>query len=882
MPQLQKMPNERALLSRFLAQLGMWDPDVLCGHNAWGWDLQILLCRCVELKVPLWSKVGRRRKTKLPPLSHFASGKDWAIADAIQGRLLCDTYLSAKDLLRETTYSLTNLAATQLKTLRQDIEPQDIPQWFHTSKDIVHLARHTLHDAELVQRLLFKLQILPLTKQLTCVAGNLWGRTLKGNRAERNEYLLLHEFHSLKYLPPEKKRKGEKQEASSSKAKYSGGLVLEPKKGYYDSFILLLDFNSLYPSIIQEYNLCFTTMDDWADHANNNASSSNNNSSELPELPEESKERGVLPRVIKSLVDRRRVVKRLLKNETNDDKRQNLDIRQKALKLTANSMYGCLGFSHSRFYAQPIAALVTAMGRETLQKSVDIAQESVGLSVIYGDTDSIMIDTRITDQAEYSQVVTLGNKVKAEVNRLYKTLELEIDGTFRSMLLLKKKKYAAVTCTQDSKTGELVFGKEMKGLDLVRRDWCIQSKETGRYVLDQILSGDDRDAVVNNIHDHLEQLAKRMRSGDLPLEKYVITKGLSKHPNDYPDGKTQPHVHVAKMMLKANRPVNIGDHIPYVITMQSSEQEQKASTKTSAVERARHPEEIKRSNGELKPDVEWYLAQQILPPTGRLCEPMEGTSPSIMAEKLGLDSRKYHLTGAGNGHEIDDENLVDFIPASSLPDNERFKEVEKLHLTCLACGESNEFCGVFAKGSTVDKVTSGLSCPNPDCSHPDFWGGPGHLQLWSRVSNIMTMFIRRHIQKYYLGVVKCDDPACTISETRQLSVGTGCPCLGRGCTGRVRPVYTERMLYDQLKYIESLMDVNHTCEQILFKQETDTIAAKTELLRSISKLDTEMMRQLHSVAQSHLHKSSYHFIEPSFWQSLFGTTAAAGTVLAKQ
>ena len=65
-------------------------------------------------------------------------------------------------------------------------------------------------------------------------------------------------------------------------------------------------------------------------------------------------------------------------------------------------MYGCLGFSHSRFYAQPIAALVTSMGRQTLQRTVDIAQHTVGLDVIYGDTDSIMINTRINDEQRFT------------------------------------------------------------------------------------------------------------------------------------------------------------------------------------------------------------------------------------------------------------------------------------------------------------------------------------------------------------------------------------------------------------------------------------------------------------------------------------------------
>jgi DNA polymerase alpha subunit A len=192
------------------------------------------------------------------------------------------------------------------------------------------LAQATLLDAQLVQKLMFKLQVLPLTKQLTCIAGNIWSHTLKSNRAERTEYLLLHEFHRLKYLPPEKRRKrsGESKETqlstrgNNNKAKYAGGLVLEPKKGLYDSFILLLDFNSLYPSIIQEYNLCFTTID-WPNKADITEEAENQNQGEsLPSLPDPSVNTGVLPRVIKSLVERRRAVKKILKSERNPEKQE--------------------------------------------------------------------------------------------------------------------------------------------------------------------------------------------------------------------------------------------------------------------------------------------------------------------------------------------------------------------------------------------------------------------------------------------------------------------------------------------------------------------------------------------------------------------------------
>ena len=177
---------------------------------------------------------------------------------------------------------------------------------------------------------MFKLQILPLSKQLTCISGNLWSRTLKGNRAERNDYLLLHEFHRRKFIAPEKetfKQKRDSKSDAGGKAKYGGGLVLEPKKGLYDSFILLLDFNSLYPSIIQEYNLCFTTID-WVtkNHDAGKIQQGQNDKSStadvLPPIPDESLDVGVLPLVIKALVDRRKIVKQMLKKEKNTDKYQ--------------------------------------------------------------------------------------------------------------------------------------------------------------------------------------------------------------------------------------------------------------------------------------------------------------------------------------------------------------------------------------------------------------------------------------------------------------------------------------------------------------------------------------------------------------------------------
>lgn len=182
------------------------------------------------------------------------------------------------------------------------------------------------------------------------------------------------------------------------------------------------------------------------------------------------------------------------------------------------------------------------------------------LDVIYGDTDSVMIHTN-TDNLEL--VRKMGEEVKQAVNKLYKLLEIEIDGIFKTMLLLKKKKYAALVL-DEAPGGVISFHREMKGLDIVRRDWCVVSKELGSQVLDLILSGKDKEEVVDAIHALLSEFAIEARAGRVPLEKYVITKGLNKHPKDYPDAKSQPHLQVALRMIEAGKPVNVGDHIPYV------------------------------------------------------------------------------------------------------------------------------------------------------------------------------------------------------------------------------------------------------------------------------------------------------------------------------
>ncbi|XP_077411185.1 DNA polymerase alpha catalytic subunit isoform X2 [Vanacampus margaritifer] len=798
--------TERTLLGFFLAKMHKIDPDVLVGHDIFGFDLEVLLQRINYCKVPHWSKIGRLRRANMPKLGGRGA---FAEKSATCGRLVCDTEISAKELIRCKSYHLTELAAQVLKTERATIPEESIRNLYSDSPHLLYLLELTWSDAKLILQLMCELNVLPLAMQITNIAGNIMSRTLMGGRAERNEYLLLHAFHDKNYIVPDKPsfkkmqmdtHEGEEDVDTGKgkrkkKAAYAGGLVLDPKVGFYDKFVLLLDFNSLYPSIIQEFNICFTTVQREA--STKKKKSQEDEPEEIPEIPDCDLEMGILPKEIRKLVERRKHVKQLMKQQdVNSDLYMQYDIRQKALKLTANSMYGCLGFSYSRFYAKPLAALVTHKGREILMHTKDMVQK-MNLEVIYGDTDSIMINTNSRSMEE---VYKLGNKVKAEVNKLYKLLEIDIDGVFKSLLLLKKKKYAALVVEQHG-DGRYSVKQELKGLDIVRRDWCDLAKECGNYVIGQILSDQSRDIIVENIQKHLVEVGEKVASGAIPLQEYEINKALTKDPQDYPDKKSLPHVHVALWInSQGGRRVKAGDTVSYIIC--------KDGSTLAASQRAYALEQLQKQDG-LSLDTHYYLAQQIHPVVSRICEPIEGIDGVLIATWLGLDPSQFRSHQLHQREEEMDSTLGGPI---QLTDEERFKDCERFTFTCPQCGKENVYESVF-EGAGSKLEPSFLRCCHVPCG-----GRP--IDSAFNISNKLLLDIRRHIKKYYSSWLVCEDQACQ-NRIRRLPIafsrhGPICPSCSRAT---LRPEYSEKALYNQICFYRFIFDWDHAVTKLLQGEE---------------------------------------------------------------
>jgi DNA polymerase alpha subunit A len=269
--------QEADILAFFLAQVDVADPDVILGHQLEGVDYSVLLNRLHEKKIPGWSRLGRLRRTQWPASIGKTGGNVFAERQILSGRLMCDLANDAGKsvMLKCQSWSLTEMCSLYLSgdNRRREFDNEvALKTWAKEKQGLLDYITHMEADTHYIAALALGVQMLPLTKVLTNLAGNSWARTLTGTRAERNEYILLHEFYRNKYICPDKQTFRSRQRAEEAqreeeaadgkkKDKYKGGLVFEPEKGLYDKFVLVMDFNSLYPSIIQEFNICFTTVD---------------------------------------------------------------------------------------------------------------------------------------------------------------------------------------------------------------------------------------------------------------------------------------------------------------------------------------------------------------------------------------------------------------------------------------------------------------------------------------------------------------------------------------------------------------------------------------------------------------------------------------------
>jgi len=288
---------------------------------------------------------------------------------------------------------------------------------------------------------------------------------------------------------------------------------------------------------------------------------------------------------------------------------------------------------------------------------------------------------------------------------------------------------------------------------------------------------------VEHIHEYLRSVGENVRAGRMKLEDFIIFKRLGKNPEDYPDAKSQPHVQVALRMKSKGGTARGGDVVPYIFCLGSGGE----SSKTGQADRARHPDEVRKADTDCQIDYDYYLAQQILPPVERLCERIEGTDRSRLAECLGLDPARFRSYSTVEGEELNVTTLD-----SQIPESERYNDADPFKIRCRHCKTEATFHPIHDRARSL-LLPSGPTCPT--CRKAL---GDASIQVQ------LERQIREHISKFYLGWTICDDSTCG-NRSRMMSV-YGKRCLRQGCTGRVSFEYSDIQLYNQLRYYAYLFD----------------------------------------------------------------------------
>ncbi|MBU5557791.1 MAG: DNA-directed DNA polymerase [Candidatus Aenigmarchaeota archaeon] len=572
---VEVVEDEKALLERFVEIVNEKDPDIILGFMSDEHDFHIIAQRASELKVPL--KIGRDGSAV-----RFVHGKTVSRA-RIKGRPHIDLFSFVLDILapqlQTEVMTLEAISSELLGDTKIEMEFEEILEAWRKKKDLAKLAEYCLKDSELVLRLADLL--LPQIWELCKVVGQLPFDVSRMTYGQLVEWYLMRCAHELGYVIPNKPKFEEIAERLG-RPTYVGGYVKEPMVGLHEG-IAVLDFKSLYPSIIATFNISPETLNvgprtsGW-------------------QVPDErfwfcKKPSGFVSIVINKLIERRKELKAKMAKVKGPEKTR-LANEQQAVKTIANATYGMMAFAGATWYCAECARSAAAFGRYYIKKVIAAAERN-GFDVVYADTDSCFVKLKGKGNLE-SATERFLKRVNAELPGM---LELDIQGYYKRGIFIPletklgaaKKKYALI-----DKDGKLTI----RGLERVRGDWSQLARTTQEKVLRLVLAKKDIKGAIKVVKSAIAKL----KAGKVPLHDLAIYESLSKPLSAYK--VISPHTVVAHKMIERGRAVGVGMVMIYVIT----------KGKGPISKRAEPIEDVSLNDI----DIDYYIEKQIIPPSLRV------------------------------------------------------------------------------------------------------------------------------------------------------------------------------------------------------------------------------------------------------------------------
>ena len=618
--------TESELLQAFQTYLQEIDPDILTGYNIAQFDLPYLIERGETLDLYQYPYFGRMLHEKTNMRSSVTQSKAFGNREnkefTIHGRVIFDMLPAMRREYKLRSYTLNAVSLHFLNKTKEDVHHSIIPTLQNgTSSDRNRLARYCLKDAVLPIALMNDRLFLINSVQMARVTGLTLDQLLSRGQQIRMYSLFLRYARSNGFIITTKQEEtpyGSKQNRGAGVA-YEGATVIEPAVGYYrEEPVAVLDYKSLYPSIMIAYNLCLTTWITPEDVPFFEANCTKN--VDYIETPQQhffvtpKRRRGLIPMVLEQLLSKRKEVKRSMKNEQDPRVKSILNGFQLAVKTVANSVYGSTGFVQGRLVCLPISASVTSYGREMIEQTKAFVESTytcrngyqADASVVYGDTDSVMVKFGSSDLLE---VMRLAQEASVAVTKLFPPPnELEYEKCYFPFLLLAKKRYAArmFETEDDVKKIDTLVKKDIKGLEIVRRDNCRLVKSVCEQCIDFLLVQRDLESAVVFVKDIIQKLFRNQ----VDIHELIISRGLSK--TTY--ASRQPHAELAKRLTQrdSGSAPKLGDRVPYVVIEKHRD--------TKIFERAEDPLYAMEHN--LQIDTHYYIENQLRKPLERIFGPV--------------------------------------------------------------------------------------------------------------------------------------------------------------------------------------------------------------------------------------------------------------------
>ena len=499
-PDVQVCQDEHDLLSTFASILRDYDPDVVAGYNSNEFDFPYLLERAKQLRVDL--RTGRDGSScyqrKIVNSTNIS----------ITGRVVVDLLPIIRSSYSLKQYTLRNASAELLKMEKYDVDPKEIESlWAEGGEGLRRFISYSRRDAILAQRLLLDLKLMDKYIALSRASGALLQDIVNGGQSGMVENLLLRRFGEVsRVVSPkpdidvandryfEKPQNYTWDQFNSSSAELSdemrvennesdelkGGAVLVPEKGLLEDLVIL-DYKSLYPTIMMAHNLCYSTV---VPKSQDLASDKTITAPSGGKFVSHDVSPGIMPQVLRELLDQRTETKRLMKS-AGEEERRFLDAKQYAIKILLNSFYGYSGYARARLYSLTLANAVTSFGRENILRTKKVIDDigtvyvingdvvfkdkmifgktvakGYDLSVVYGDTDSVFV--RLKPSEPGAKAVSLddakliGKKIAETVtSSLPQPMELVFEAFARRAIFLLRNATLYTSSSQLAKYGKI-------------------------------------------------------------------------------------------------------------------------------------------------------------------------------------------------------------------------------------------------------------------------------------------------------------------------------------------------------------------------------------------------------------------------------------------